>query len=150
MSEYIVQKKRTEEEKVQALEGLCEALAKGETLSAYARRVGVSYSSLYKWTEESPESLKKEIARARKSGADAIAEECLYLADDQPERDKDGKIDPGFIAWKKQQIYTRLQLLSKWDPKRYGDKQQVEHSGGVSLFDAHAQGLLDVSDDGSA
>ena len=28
----------------------------------------------------------------------------------------------------------RLKLLAKWDPKRYGDKQEIEHTG--NLFDS--------------
>jgi hypothetical protein len=31
------------------------------------------------------------------------------------------------------QIDTRLRLLGKWDPSRYGDRQAVAHEGGVTL-----------------
>ncbi|HXD37446.1 MAG TPA: hypothetical protein VN624_12375, partial [Rhodanobacter sp.] len=37
------------------------------------------------------------------------------------------------LGHRKLRIDTRLKLLAKWDPKRYGDKQQLEHSGTLSL-----------------
>jgi hypothetical protein len=33
------------------------------------------------------------------------------------------------VANRKLRIYTRLQLLAKWNPKRYGDRVEVEHQG---------------------
>jgi len=32
------------------------------------------------------------------------------------------RYDPGSIAWRKNQIETRLKLLAKWNPRKYGDK----------------------------
>jgi len=37
------------------------------------------------------------------------------------------------LGHRKLQIETRLKLLAKWDPKRYGDLQKVEHSGSVDV-----------------
>lgn len=119
---YQVQKKRTKEEKIDCLLGLMEALSKGKTQSEYAREVGVSYAALYRWIDDPEIGLKSEIARAREVGCDHIAEDTLSIADSAPERDKDGKIDPGDVANRKLRIWTRQQLLSKWAPKKYGDK----------------------------
>ena len=38
----------------------------------------------------------------------------------------DGKIDPGFVQWKRAQVDTRLKLLACWNPKKYGTKQTVD------------------------
>ena len=65
-------------------------------------------------------------SRAREDGQDVMSEECKELADIPPEGPQD-------VAWRKLQIETRLKLLAKWNPKKYGDRQQVDHGGGVSI-----------------
>lgn len=66
------------------------------------------------------------IARAREDGYDVIADQCMALADDQP-------LDQVYVAWRRLQVETRLKLLAKWNPKKYGDRQAVAHEGGVTL-----------------
>jgi hypothetical protein len=72
------------------------------------------------------EELSASIARARDIGHDAISEESLQLADKEPlavfDEAGNKRYDPGSIAWRKMQIETRLKLLAKWNPKKYGDK----------------------------
>jgi hypothetical protein len=81
--------------------------------------------------------LATAIAYARDVGYDAMAEECLDIADnasnDWMERtDAEGKpigwqINGDHIQRSKLRIETRLKLLAKFNPKRYGDK--VVHAG---------------------
>ena len=73
------------------------------------------------------------VARARDTGHDVIAEECMQIADELPPMDANGRTDAGFVAWQKNRIWTRTQLLAKWNPKKYGDKVNMEHSGAMSL-----------------
>jgi chromosome segregation ATPase len=62
---------------------------------------------------------KIEKARELKDeGHDAIAIQALQIADDKsgdPQRDK-------------LRIETRLKLLAKWNPKKYGDSTQIKHA----------------------
>jgi len=37
------------------------------------------------------------------------------------------------IEHRKLRIDTRLKLLAKWNPKKYGDKQAIEHSGEINV-----------------
>jgi hypothetical protein len=37
------------------------------------------------------------------------------------------------VAWRKLQIETRLKLLAKWNPRKYGDRVGIDHAGGVSI-----------------
>jgi hypothetical protein len=37
------------------------------------------------------------------------------------------------VEHRKLRIDTRLKLLAKWNPKKYGDKQAIEHSGEVTF-----------------
>ena len=68
--------------------------------------------------------------KARESGFDAIANECLEIADDAAldtiETRFGPKPDKEWLARSKLRVETRLKLLAKWHPKKYGDKLQVE------------------------
>lgn len=79
------------------------------------------------------EDFAQRIARAREVGHDIISEDCLNIADEPPPSDATGKTDSGYVAWQKNRIWTRTQLLAKWNPKKYGDRSAVEHSGSMSL-----------------
>lgn len=108
-------------------------LACGETLSAICRRPGMpDRDTVYQW-QEKDEEFSRQFARARMIGFDAIADETKEISDMPPAYTADGKIDQGDVQNRKLQIWTRQQLLAKWDPKRYGDRQQVEHSGSIGL-----------------
>lgn len=105
------------------LTSLCVALIDGTPLAVWSRKPGnPSPDVVEDWMANDPE-VERAIARARELGGDAIAAEALAIADDKegdPVRDR-------------LRVETRLKLLAKWHPKRYGDRQQVEHSGGVRL-----------------
>ena len=73
--------------------------------------------------------LSAAIARARDIGYDAIAEECLYIADNVRLGQEETFDDEGskvtirdMLGHRKLQIETRLKLLAKWNPKKYGDR----------------------------
>ena len=72
------------------------------------------------------DSAASRIAHARETGHDAIADECAALADMEPlavfDEAGNKRYDPGSIAWRKMQIETRVKLLAKWNPRKYGDK----------------------------
>ena len=59
-----------------------------------------------------------DIARAREAGHDAIAHDCLKIGDDV-------EADAAAVSKAKLRVWTRLELLKKWNPKRYGDKTAI-------------------------
>lgn len=87
------------------------------------------------------EDFSNRIAHAREVGYDALAEEALNIADTpvegvRTETAEDGavkKTREDMLGHRKLQIDTRLKLLAKWNPKKYGDRQEVHHSGSVDL-----------------
>lgn len=88
------------------------------------------------------EGFSGSIARAREEGFDMIAAECLEIADTPLMGVKTtvGKYGieetrEDMLAHRKLQIETRLKLLAKWDPRRYGDKLDVNarHTGRISI-----------------
>lgn len=115
---------------------ICERLETGEPLLQILRDAGMpAPRTVYDWIDAHPDFAAR-FARARDIGFDAIAEDTMAIVDQIPERtltEHGDKVDPGHVAWLKNRAEQRLKLLAKWSPKRYGDKQQIEHSGKVSL-----------------
>lgn len=105
------------------------------------------FKTLYTWLNECEKhghELSARIVRARARGYDAIAQEMLSIADEDPAEAKtfDGegteissRIDPGDVQNRKLRIETREKLLAKWDPGRYGNKIEVEHKADASFGD---------------
>jgi len=70
-----------------------------------------SVMTVSEWKARYP-SFSVGFARAREEGFDAIAAECLQIADNIDEDAQSRRV----------RIEARLKLLAKWDYKRYGDK----------------------------
>ena len=104
------------------VEAILEGMSKGRMLTHLCEEHGITTQAWANW-RHADEAFDIAHARARDAGYDAIAVACLEIADDRED-------DP---ASRRVRTDVRLKLLAKWDPKRYGDKQQVEHSGGVSF-----------------
>lgn len=121
---------------------ICERLSKGEPLAVICRDEGFPHPSTVRdWMADRPE-VSRAIARAREDGEDWLAAECLEIADDSRndwiEREA-GKGDARAceviengeaIQRSKLRIETRLKLLAKWNPKKYGER--ITHAGDES------------------
>ena len=103
------------------------AIAAGQTLRSWCdeQESRPCFATVYKWMAKD-EDFRRRMAEARTTGFDAIAEEMLVESMRRPEDQLD-------LNWKKLRVDTVLRLLSKWDPKRYGDRQQVDHGGGMQI-----------------
>lgn len=105
------------------LNNILALIEEGNSVRSIARRVKCDEAYLRRWLfndENGPHS-----RRARDIGCDSIAEQVVEISDDK-------SIDP---QHKRVMVDARLRLLGKWS-QRYGDKQQIEHSG-------HIEGLTD-------
>ena len=134
---------------------ICELLSEGIPLREICRMEGMpAWRNIYFWMARD-EELSAHIARAREVGYDALAEECLDIADnannDWMERfDDKGKsigwqLNGEHVQRSKVRIETRLKLLAKWSNK-YSDKTVItgdpngapiktEESGSGRLFE---------------
>jgi hypothetical protein len=94
--------------------------------------------NVYRWMENDTDFATR-VREARERGFDAIAEECLKIADysalDTLINEKTGNphADQEWIARSRLRVETRLRLLAKWSPKKYGDKIETQHSGEVAM-----------------
>lgn len=116
----------TEDARKQAVQSVLEGLANGTPLTVICRADGMPCDdTIRKWADADPE-LARAIARAREAGHDQIALDAMRIVDDTTE-------DP---ASRRVRADTRLKLLAKWDPKRYGE--MIKHAG-------HDGGALDLA-----
>lgn len=111
---------------------VCEDVSNGKTLTQAAKERGTSGAAIRYHLMKDAE-LFSHSARAREIGCDAIADECIEIADD-PE------IDP---TDKRIRIDTRIRLIGKWS-QRYSDKLTVKNETTVThRYDLDS---LDASD----
>jgi transposase-like protein len=120
-------------------EAICQWISLGQTLRQWCRENDVHYSTVYLWMEKDQEFAQR-FARAREIGHDAIADETLEIIDTEAEFaeswSKDGGSkhrDSAHAGWLKNRAEQRMKLLAKWNPKKYGEKVGVEHSGAIAL-----------------
>lgn len=118
-------------------EEICERLGEGIPLREICRREDMpAWRTVYRWIEANTDFAAR-IAHARTRGFDAIAEQCLQIADDTsddtvwvgPADSPREAANTEWISRSKLRVETRLKLLAKWDPKRYGDKLDVTSAG---------------------
>lgn len=121
---------------------ICERLAAGETLGQICQDPSMpNYATLRRWQDQAPGFLVMTL-RARQTGNDHLAEECLRIAD-----------DPTLNASEKRvRIDTRMKLIGKWSAAvaRIGAEplvREAETEGEPPLdpadFEARARRLAD-------
>lgn len=116
---------------------IIDRLSKGEPLAHICRDEHIPASrTISDWKRSHPE-FSANFAHARDDGFDAIALDTLEIADDASRDTKlvtreNGEVvevcNAEWVSRSKLRIETRLKLLARWDPKRYGDKLAV---GGI-------------------
>ena len=133
---------RTSDFTQEVADAICARLSKGEPLAKICRDEDMPAVRTVSGWKKANDAFSADIARAREEGFDQIAADCLGIAD---ETDNDtlytehgDRPNTEWISRSKLRIETRLKLLAKWDPKRYGDKITQEHTGasGADLFGA--------------
>jgi hypothetical protein len=93
-------------------------ISEGKTLRDFCRQPGDGAA------------FAERFARARDTGHDIIAQECLEIADRKAEdymvlADGREQLDREHVQRSKLRIETRLKLLAKWNPKKWGDKLEL-------------------------
>lgn len=126
----------TADERKVAIEKVVDGLRRGIPLTIICSEEGMPCDRTIRDWADADDGLSSAIARAREAGFDQIAVDALAIAD-TPARGvirttkPDGKIEEreeDMLGHRKLQVETRLKLLAKWDPKRYGDATTVKHA----------------------
>lgn len=101
---------------------ICKRLATGEPMAVICRDLGIPVKTVNDW-RLADEAIRGQFEDARDLGFDAIAHGCIDIVDNTAE-------DP---ASRRVRVDTRMKLLAKWDPRRYGDKVQHADADGEKL-----------------
>lgn len=103
---------------------ICERIAQGESLVAVCKDAEMpDYSSVMRWLDSRPE-LRETYARARESQADFLADEMLDVArNSSNETYQPDRLRVDALKWR----------AAKLRPRVYGDKQDLNVSGGVTI-----------------
>ena len=116
------------------LQEICDRLSQGEPLAQICRDDHMpGVQTVYDWSKLK-EDVSVALAQAREAGEDAIALDCLHIADDNGKDTRileDGReiTDGDVVQRAKLRIETRLKLLAIWNPKKYGNKTDVTSGG---------------------
>jgi len=162
-------------------EEIIRRLSRGEPLAVICRSEGMPTTrTISNWRKANPE-FDKQFLQARDDGYDEIAADCLRIADTpmpgtiqkrellgvMKRKDEDGEEQAvvlpdaelvvteerveDMLGHRKLQIETRLKLLAKWDPRRYGERIDLNHGGKMTLEQlvaASAQAAAPAEPDG--
>lgn len=131
---------------------ICERLARGESLNSICKSEHMPAESTVRWwVIEDRNGLSARYTQARDLGLDAMADECLQIADDGENdtyvtADGQPRTDFDVIQRSKLRVDTRRWYLSKLAPKRYGDRiaQEITNPDGSlrPMSDSQAAGRL--------
>ena len=112
-------------------EDICARIANGETLNSICSDAGMpAASTVRSWANQDVNGFAALSARAYALGYETLAEECLQIAD-TPEVGVETTTKPDgsqetregdMLGHRRLKIDTRMRLLGKWAPKRYGEK----------------------------
>jgi hypothetical protein len=117
---------------------ICRRLASGESLNGICKDPGMpDESTVRQWSLDNHNGFYPKYARAREIQADVFADQIIAIADDC-DRDyaetPDGTI-PNHELVKRSalRVDARKWLVSKILPKKYGDRQTIEHKNAVPV-----------------
>lgn len=123
----------------------CDWIASGRPAAQWHRIEGnPKQRTVSDWINKDSEFAAR-VAHARDIGFDVIADECFEIADTPQigetvtdeeggeDGDKHKVVREDMLGHRKLRIETRLKLLACWNPKKYGAKTALEHSGSIDM-----------------
>lgn len=121
---------------------LCELIAIGYSNRQACEQVGLDQCQITRWARKNPE-FRTQYAQAMEERCERWADEIIEIADDGlndwVEREKEhGEMHLVFngehFQRSRLRVDTRKWALSKLLPKKYGDKIEHEHTGGINII----------------
>lgn len=132
---------------------ICDRIANGESLRSICDDENMpGLRTVFEWlADEKHSAFRTRYARAREVQADSLFDEMLDIADDgrndwMVKRSGDGEVS----GWQENgealrrsdlRIKTRQWMAAKLQPKKYGDKQEIEHTGQIVTIAKDASDL---------
>ena len=101
------------------VDAICKKVSEGQALLHVCEEEGFpNQTTVFRWLNEK-EEFRNKYARAREVQIERMALDALRIADDPNEDPQSRRV----------RVDTRKWILSKWAPKKYGDKLEVEQTG---------------------
>lgn len=120
---------------------ICKHIAEGKALISLCKEDGYPhFVTVFRWFDKYPEFCK-QYAKAKEIYAERVAEEIISIADDTSEDEIFAEAEDGsgqtakrfcnkeFILRSRLRVDARKWIAARLLPKKYGDKQAIEHSG---------------------
>ena len=125
---------------IEVVDRICDEIAKGRSVNniCQVESWAPARVNFYEWMKEH-EIVRNKYARAKELSAEYHAEQIVDLTDAEPERDELGKVDSNWTNLQRLRIDARKWTAAKLLPKKYGDKQIMEHTGKITLEQSIAQ-----------
>lgn len=133
-----------------AVDEVCERIAEGEALNTICADSHLpSVTTIFKWLAAYPE-FANSYASAREAQAELFAEQIMAISDDGSAdytlKSIDGsyevKVDQENIQRSRLKVDTRKWIASKLKPKVYGDRQQLDINGTLTISEASEEDLM--------
>lgn len=117
---------------------IIDQIADGVTLAETCRAIGISRATIYNWRAAN-EAFAAALQMARDDGYEVLLDECLEIADDASQdrkmTERGWQLDSEHVQRSKLRIETRLKLLAKWDPAKYGERVNLAANVKTTTFD---------------
>jgi len=131
------------------VDAACLWLESGLPLTEFCRQKGMPKRSTFLQWCRADVRIHEQVERAREVGFGALAEEALRIADDATNdymlRNGKIQVDTECVQRSRLRVETRLKLLACWDPRRYGPKAEIAHTGKMT-FEALVNESLKVAE----
>lgn len=115
---------------------VCDGLSNGKSLVEICRANDMpNCSTIYRWLDKHAEFCKM-YTRAREEQAETLADQIIAIADETHndiEIDDNGnaRTNHEAIQRSKLRVEARKWTAAKLKPRKYGEKQHIEHSGSI-------------------
>lgn len=123
-----------------AIAKVIDGLRNGIPLTVICSEDGMPCDDTVRNWADADDELSRDIARARDAGFDKIALDALRIADTPVEGkrikqsgDDIEEVTEDMLGHRRLQVETRLKLLAKWDPKRYGELIKHGNADGSNI-----------------
>ena len=124
---------------------ICQRLSDGESLRTICKTEEMPVlSTVMKWlSEEDKQYFSEQYAKAREMWADNVFDELFEIADDGTNDyiEANDPDNPGYrangelVARSRLRVDTRKWALARMSPKKYGDRQAVDHTNKGDKFE---------------
>lgn len=104
---------------------ICAWIAEGNSARSACREFGFGMSTLFRWLRERSD-FREQYVRAREESADTLVDDMREIEASEPD-----------VQRAKLKCDNRKWVAARMSPRKWGDRQQVEHTGpGVVSGDA--------------